>query len=55
MAGFRRHVSTQLTMLRLHQEIFEPQSYSQTCTIVGKDIHKAFDNVTQKAIYLTNY
>lgn len=50
MTGFRRHVSTQDNMLRLHQEVFEPRSYAQTRTIVGLDIQKAFDNVTHKAI-----
>ncbi|KAM7284950.1 uncharacterized protein ISCGN_031948 [Ixodes scapularis] len=51
MTGFRRHVSTQDTMLRIKQDVYDYPSTAQTRTIIGIDIRKAFDNVSHQAIF----
>lgn len=51
--GFRHSVSTQDTLLRIYHDTLSFPSTAQLRTILGLDIHKAFDNV-QHAPILTN-
>ena len=50
MTGFRSHLSTQDTMLRISEDVYQNPSLAQTRTIAGVDIHKAFDSVPHSAI-----
>ncbi|KAM7296683.1 uncharacterized protein ISCGN_021840 [Ixodes scapularis] len=49
MTGFRRHVSTQDTMLRIQHDVLIQSSTAQTRVVAAVDIHKAFDNVMHHA------
>lgn len=50
MTGFRSHISTQDTMLRISEDVYQNHSLVQTRVIAGVDIHKAFDHVKHSAI-----
>ena len=50
MVGFRQHVSTQDVARRIRSDVYDYKSTAQLRTIVGVDIHKAFDNVDHAAI-----
>lgn len=53
MIGFRAHLSTQDILLQLNKDIIEAEKGTGTEAILGLDLHKAFDNISHKAI-LTN-
>lgn len=53
LTGFRHHISTQDTHLRLHHDILEQPSSAQLRCILALDIRKAFDCVNHEII-LTN-
>lgn len=50
LIGFRRHVSAQDAALLIKQDVYSQSSRVQTRTLVGLDIHKAFDNIKHAAL-----
>ncbi|EEC06588.1 reverse transcriptase, putative [Ixodes scapularis] len=50
MVGFRQHMSTQDVARRIRTDFYDYKSTTHQRTIVGVDIHKAFDNVDPAAM-----